>query len=233
MSKLSRLARPLRLILIAVAIVAGLGFVLWLGEGQDRTPQPSALSNEVSAVDHVRGPESAVVTLVEYSDLQCPACANFHPLVEALVQEYPNDLRFVYRHFPLVSIHPNAFPGAQAAEAASLQGKFFEMSDILFTRQDDWTKLSNPYSKFEEYALELNLDKQKFYTDYRSGEVNARIKADMNSGNAAGIRSTPTFFIDGQPLPEDVKSYDGFVKLIKSKVDAAKAKTTADATATK
>lgn len=230
MSKSFGAGRALRLLLIVLAVVAGIGLIFWLGESQDRPEQPSPLSGEITAIDHVKGPENAAVTLVEYSDLQCPACANFHPLMEAIVAQYPEDVRFVYRHFPLMTIHPRAFEGAQAAEAAHQQGKFFEMVDLLFTRQTEWSTLRAPYQKFEEYAKELNLDTAKFYEDYRSGETAARIRADIDSGNQARISSTPTFFINGQPLPEDVRNFDGFVKLIEQKI--AEAKTAQQSTAT-
>ena len=171
------------------------------------------LSSPVSDVDHSSGPTDAKVTLVEYSDFQCPACAAFSTVItKALAEpELKGKVRFVYRFFPLVSIHPNAMLSSEAAEAASLQGKFWEMHDLLFEKQTDWAELSNTgaKNKFAEYAVQLGMDKTRFLSDIDSSAVKDRVQRDISSGDASNIQSTPTFFVNGTILAHP-QSYEEF-----------------------
>lgn len=185
-----------------LAIVGFLGyrFVTWLG-----TPSsaPQSQIGEVAPVtsdDWVEGNPEATTTLIEYGDFQCPACGAYFPLVKQLVDQNPDTLRVVFRHFPLVNIHPNALPAARAAEAAGLQGKFWEMHDMLFEHQADWSELENAEDKFSQYAQDLGLDTDKFKIDMASGGVQDAINADVVSGNSAGVNSTPTFVLNGQAI---------------------------------
>ncbi|MEL6803436.1 MAG: thioredoxin domain-containing protein, partial [Bacteroidota bacterium] len=109
----------------------------------------------------VGNPEASVV-LTEYSDFQCPACRQFFPVVKDILAEYGEQIRFEYKHFPLISIHPFAVPAARAAEAAGQQGKFFEMHDILFEEQPNWSRSSAPEAFFLQYAEQLELDIDMF-----------------------------------------------------------------------
>jgi protein-disulfide isomerase len=112
--------------------VALLGLFLYWGDLQNRPSQPSPVSNEISSMDHALGPETARLTILEYSDFQCPACASYAPVMTQVLAKYPEDVRLVYRNFPLNQIHPNAYEAALAAEAAGKQGKFWDMHDLLF-----------------------------------------------------------------------------------------------------
>lgn len=161
-------------------------------------PSTAGTVPEVSSADHVRGENaSAPVTLIEYSDFQCPACAAFDPLLQDISTSYGDQVRLVYRHFPLYSIHANADEAAFAAEAASLQGKFWEMHDLLFDRQEDWENLAAPSEMFAAYADLLGLDVEKFKADMASDAVRDRVKVDVSSGNSAGISATPTLYLNG------------------------------------
>ncbi len=154
----------------------------------------------VSDVDHVKGGEHATVTLVEYSDFQCPACKAFLPVVDEVLATYGDQVQFVYRHFPLYTIHPHAEAAAIASEAAAQQGKFWEMHDLLFDRQSDWESLANPQELFVAYAELLALDVEKFRADLSSDATRDRVRSDVNAGNAANISATPTFYLNGTAL---------------------------------
>jgi Na+/H+ antiporter NhaA len=144
-------------------------------------------------VDHVRGPLNAPVTLVEYGDFECPYCGQAEPVVRELVQTYGNDLRFVFRHLPLVDVHEHAELAAEAAEAAGAQGRFWEMHDRLM---DNQTSLI--YPDLMRYAEELGLDVDRFGEDLRGRRHTARIHRDVNSADASGAAGTPTMFVNGR-----------------------------------
>ncbi|PIR41542.1 MAG: hypothetical protein COV31_00330 [Candidatus Yanofskybacteria bacterium CG10_big_fil_rev_8_21_14_0_10_46_23] len=176
---------------------------------------------EVRATDNVEGLATASVTLIEYSDFQCPACASYFPILEQLKAQFPNDLKFVYRHLPLISIHPNALGSAQAAEAAGLQGKFFEMHYILFSRQAQWSGQRNPDSLFEAYAQELGLNLEKFKEDLDSGQTRDRVNADLNEARALGLNATPTFFLNGVAIGTP-QGLEPFAQLVQSAIEATR-----------
>ncbi len=215
----AKLGALMRLVGIIVVIVGIIGGLIWIGENQDsKTTQPSPMRGAVSLVDHTLGPEMASLTLVEYSDFQCPSCAAFAPVIEQLINEYPTTLRFVYRHFPLQSIHPNANLAAQAAEAADMQGQFWAMHEILFDRQTDWSRLANPHDLFTSYASELGLKVEQFKIDIDSPSVRNRVSADYRSGLQAGVNSTPTFYLNGEPL-ENPRGLEAFKAVLDAKLN--------------
>jgi Na+/H+ antiporter NhaA len=144
-------------------------------------------------VDHVRGPLNAPVTLVEYGDFECPYCGQAEPVVRQLVQTFGNDLRFVFRHLPLVDVHEHAEMAAEAAEAAAAQGRFWEMHDRLMDNQ-----ASLIYPDLIRYARELDLDVDRFGEDLRSRRYAMRILRDVDSADASGAAGTPTMFVNGR-----------------------------------
>ena len=164
--------------------------------------------------DWSKGNPDAPNVLVEYSDFQCPACAAYHAPVKRLIENIGDDVRLVYRHFPLRQAHPNAQLAGQAAEAAGMQGKFFEMHDILFARQSDWSN-GNPEEKFVTYAGELELDVDKFKKDMKSGEAKKAVNEDYSSGLKANVQSTPSFFLNGQ-LIKPQPDYETFRAIIRA-----------------
>ncbi|XVU21057.1 Na+/H+ antiporter NhaA [Actinoplanes sp. CA-054009] len=141
--------------------------------------------------DHIRGPEGASVTLVEYGDFQCPYCGQAEPIVRELMTD--DDLRYVWRHLPLTDVHPQAQIAAQAAEAAGLQGRFWEMHDLLLGRQDHLR-----IADLIGYAGELGLDQDRFHDDMMRDTCVDRITADVESADLSGVAGTPTFFVNGQ-----------------------------------
>lgn len=150
------------------------------------------------SAENTSGIPNAPVTVIEFADFQCPACASAHPIVKQLLEKYPDEVYYVFRHYPL-SIHRNAKIAAQAAESAGEQGKFFEMQDKLFTNQADWQDSGKPKEIFEQYASEIGLDVElyKSQIDEQSGKVNS----DFALGNKFQVQSTPTFFINGERYP--------------------------------
>jgi protein-disulfide isomerase len=154
--------------------------------------RPPTLEPLDEQVDHVRGPSGARLVL-EYGDYECPYSRQAFREIERVEQELGGGIRFAFRHFPLEEIHPHAFAAAATAEAAELQGRFWEMHDLLYHRQkaleDD---------DLHRYAIELELDVARFGQDRVSPDVLRRIRRDVESGNASGeVRGTPTLFIDG------------------------------------
>lgn len=207
--------------IIVVAIIAVfIGVVSFGGKNNATSVKPS---------EHVKG--QGKVTLVEYGDYQCPYCGQYASTVQDVIKKYGTQITFQFRNFPLTSIHQNAFAAARAAEAAGLMGKFWEMHDIIYQQNTiyygskqatpTWVGVNNPESVFTSYAKSLGLDEAKFQQLYASDQVNNIINADENAGNALGVDSTPTFYLDGKKIQVN-NSVQDFSKLI----DAALANST-------
>ena len=162
-------------------------------------------------------PNQKIVTMVEYADFQCPACKAYSPIVNNLLDLYPEQLKVVFKHFPISTIHKNAVVAGIAAEAAGRQNKFFRFGDILYEKQDEWKNLSDPQDKFLTYAKEIGLDIEKFKKDQKDPAIPKLIEDDRNEGIKNGVNSTPSFFIDGERFenPQDIK---GFQKAIDAKL---------------
>jgi protein-disulfide isomerase len=150
------------------------------------------LTVPVSKRDHIQGPANAAATLLEYGDYECPACGAAHPLVKAIQQTLGDRLCFAFRHFPLNNVHPRAQSAAEAAEAASVQGAFWEMHDLLFENQD-----ALDYDDLAEYAALLGLDVSRLIKEVVAGAHAGRVREDFSSGVRSGVNGTPSFFING------------------------------------
>lgn len=148
----------------------------------------------VTTADHAVGSETAAVTVVEYGDFDCPFCARAYPVVKQLMQHFAAKLRFVFRHNPRGEQHAYARVAAEAAEAAGLQGNFWQMHDLLFERQKD----SLEQRDLVGYARELDLDVERFTSDLRSAKVGKRVKDDEVGGLRSAVVGTPTFFVNGR-----------------------------------
>jgi protein-disulfide isomerase len=152
---------------------------------------------------------SSPVVLEEYGDYQCPPCGMLFPILKEIEHEYGDQLRVVFRHFPLTKIHKNAMMAAQAAEAARTQGKFSQMHDRLYGTQNGWKDLADPRPTFIGYAKELGLNVERFSREMDSAEVQQRITSDMLRGTGIGVTGTPTVFIEGQMLRNEAMTADG------------------------
>lgn len=157
----------------------------------------SSLVLPVNEKDHIRGPQTASVTLVEYGDYQCPVCRLANPVLQRLLESLNGEMRFVFRHFPLQQAHPYALMAAKTAEAAGKQNKFWEMHELLFANQ-----LQLSLEKWVSFAEQLQLNIDKFKADLQSEEIANIIKEDFHTGVRSGVNGTPCFYING-------KRYDG------------------------
>lgn len=162
--------------------------------------------------EHAKGNKDAKITIVEFSDLQCPACKAAQPLVDEIMKQASESARVVYRHFPLRSVHKNADAAARASEAAHNQGKFWEMHDKLFAMQSDWEGDKDPAAHFEQYAKDLGLNIEQWKKDYQDKAMEDRIAKDEQDGNTLGINSTPTFYVNNVKT-EVGDLFDAVIKL--------------------
>ncbi len=155
--------------------------------------ETATLNPSVTADDHVLGPATAPVTLVEYGDYECSYCGQAAAIVEEVRRRLGDELRFVFRNFPLTQVHPHAERAAEAAEAAGSQGKFWEMHDVLYGHQDALAD-----ADLVGYAQRLGLDVDRFTADLANGTAAGRVREDFRSGVQSGVNGTPTFFINGR-----------------------------------
>lgn len=207
------------LIILAVLFAVFVGVVVF-SKQKDGSQNGGSGDNNAQTSSHVLGAGNKGVSLVEYGDFQCPACSSFFPIVEQIRKTYGDDIKFQFVNFPLINIHQNAMAAHRAAEAASLQNKFWEMYTILYTRQSSWNSASNPSRIFEDYATELGLNIDQYKQDYASSTVSDIINADIKTAQAIGATSTPTFVINGKRLEQNPQSYDEFVALIDQAIAA-------------
>jgi protein-disulfide isomerase len=147
---------------------------------------------DVRPDDHIQGPQDAPVSLLEYGDYECPYCGEAHPIVKQIQRTLGENMRFIFRNFPLTSVHANAEEAAEAAEAAGAQGKFWEMHDRLYEHQDELA-----YTQLIEHARRLGLDVEKFEDELDRHVYTPRVREDFMSGVRGGVNGTPTFFING------------------------------------
>jgi len=152
--------------------------------------------NDAGQKLHVRGPKNAPVVLEIYGDFQCPSCAVASQAIDDLQKEFEGLLRVVFHEFPL-SMHRHAVRAAEAAEAAALQGKFWEMHDALYQYQPIWSQSTDPTLFFDSYASTIGLDVERFRADRQSSEIEGKVIDDGNSGLLRGVRNTPTMFLNG------------------------------------
>ncbi len=214
----------------AVVLLLG-GLVVWT-----RTTNPPVDVSNVNANiildateasgnigDHVLGKEDSKVILIEYGDFQCPSCGSAHPNVVSLMEEYGDRVAFVFRNFPLVSIHPNARAAAAAAEAAGLQDKYWDMHNWIFENQSSWSSLdsSQRTEAFISYAEQFGLNAETFTTDLASSNVNRKISFDQALGSKKGADATPAFYLNGEKLDEAAANglVQGDLTEIKSQID--------------
>ena len=167
-------------------------------------------AKQIQSGDHAKYGTDKKVTLIEYGDFQCPSCAAYYPVVKQVAEKYKDQVNFVFRNFPIISIHPNAFAAARSAEAAANQGKFWEMHDRLYETQNSWSSATSQQALFESYAEELGLDMTKFKQDYASTETADRINRDVSSAKQFSISGTPTFILNGEKIknPADAAAFE-------------------------
>lgn len=212
--------------LIIVACLIG-GFILiqYLSRPErSKVPPPLALPASKGPAKlgaeppHALGDINAAVMLEEFGDFECPPCGALHPMLKTLKSEFGASLVLVFREFPMTSLHPHAIEAARVAEAAGLQGKFWEMHELLFDNQKTWHESANPSSLFEEYAGRIGLDIDRLRRDIASPVVDQRIQLDRQRGEWIGVDGTPTLFLDGREVPFESLSVEKLRTLIKERL---------------
>jgi len=208
LSGLRAMKRSLPFIIIAAVALLTVGAGARLYHARMH-PLPSAAATPASIASaatidektaHVRGGSNAPVTLEEFGDFQCPSCSLASSVIHSLEHDYGPRLRVVFRQFPL-KMHRHALEAAIAAEAAGVQGHFWEMHDLLYEHQSAWSDVANVQPIFGAYAASLGLDVDRFQKDMQSPEVNARVATEMELGVSRGVTNTPSLFINGRELP--------------------------------
>lgn len=187
------------IISIAAILFLGLFGALIYKTKQQKAEQQAKLGQTVKIEDSgwVKGASNAAVIITEFSDLQCPACKFHEPTLRAVLENNKETVALRYKHFPLMG-HKYAVNAAVAAEAAGIQDKFWEMHDLLFEKQEEWSAANPPEPKFLEYARSLGLDTDKFQEDLKDSKIKEKINQQRNEGIKLGVSSTPTFFINGK-----------------------------------
>src|SRR6266516_1263715 len=218
MGFMSKLMKPLIVIVLAVGIAAGAAVFLSRGSDQPSEPSNAPTHANIKGGGHFRGPVSGdkpELTLVEFGDYQCPSCGAYHPLVKEILNRYPQQLRLEFHHFPLVTIHPNSMLASKAAEAAGEQGRYWEMHDALFDHQREWSDSPNAEPIFVALASQMGLDSNKFMQGLRSPQLQDRILRDVEQGQNAKVDAVPTFFINGERVHIKL-SMEDFVQVIEA-----------------
>ncbi len=205
--------RSLLWISALVVVVAVGATVFWIS----RKPNAQAVSaatptSPAPALAPNSTPKPGETLLVEYSDFQCPSCALMYPWVEAIHNEFAGRIQFVFREFPLKTIHADSERAAWAAEAAGQQGKFWQMADLLFKNQAQWSSLPNPMPAFELYAKQLGLDMARFHADFDGFIVHSKVDEDVRLGYQDRVQHTPTVLLNGVEIHP--KSYAEFRELV-------------------
>lgn len=199
---------------IIVATVAIIGGALFFLSGTSKPTVQKADSVLLIRPDSYRlSTSSATVTLVEFGDYQCPACSAYHPVVKQLILDFKDSLTFVFREFPL-SIHPNGSIAALAAQSAGKQGKYWEMHNVLYEKQAEWSLGTDARKFILGYAKDIGLDVGQFTKDLDSVEIKNIVDRDTQDGNSLGVNATPTFYLNGEKLdnPGNLADFESLVK---------------------
>lgn len=210
--------------LVTMVILVGGVFFLSKGISPASTTNPSNVSADnnllIKPNSHVLSTsvkgasDSARVNVVEFGDYQCPACGAAYPVTKKVIADYRDKINFVFRNFPL-PMHKNAQIAAEAAEAAGVQGKFWEMHDKLYESQSTWGDSDQPMDLFVTYAQQIGIDVNKFKDEVSANKYSTVISQDQSDGNSLGVNATPTFYINGQKF-EGVPGYNDFKIRIES-----------------
>lgn len=209
---------PFLIILILLCLTLGLGLFFY-NSSKDQSLASSEISDiatkPLTTSTHInpgadppreKGEKNAPVTMEEFGDYQCPTCGIVHAEIKKIEPSYGKQLRFIFRNFPLTQLHQNALAAAEAAEAAGLQGKFWEMHDRLYETQSTWAKSENALDMFIGFAQEFGLDVDRFAREMESVQVKSRIQLDRERGESLGVSSTPTIYLNGRALQSMAES---------------------------
>ncbi|MFN0088044.1 MAG: DsbA family protein [Blastocatellia bacterium] len=206
--------RSLPFVIIGAVLLLGLGAGMWMYRSAQpqSTPAVAALPAESPSASPAAPAARGVITIEEFGDYQCPPCGAVHPLLKTIKREFGPRVRFFFYHLPLTQVHKNAMDAAHAAVAAGLQGRFWEMHDLLYANQKTWSEAEDLHPYALSLARQLNLDVTRFSRDMDSPQVDETVAADMRRAAARGVDSTPTIFIDGQMVENEKLSLESLRK---------------------
>ena len=203
-------------IVVAAVVIALVGlFVVTNEPSEPRESVDEPL--EITDEDHAIGDDNAQIELVTYSDFQCPSCAAADPIVKDLIDEYGDDIQFIYRHFHVVQPQTTSHLASRAAVAAENQDAFWEMHDLLFERQDQWAQNADAPNIINDYADELGLDMEQFEADIEDADTENRVERDLDISQQLGLFSTPTFFLNGEQVEQP---FNELPQLVANELDA-------------
>jgi protein-disulfide isomerase len=204
--------RYLPFVIIAAVLVAavGAGVLMFRSSRSQTPPTPTPAGGSVAT--------SNVVTIDEYGDYQCPPCGSLHPILKTLKREYGNRLQIAFHHFPLTQLHNHALEAAYAAAAAGLQGKFWEMHNLLYDNQSGWSQVGDFRPIVIDFARQIGLDVPRFTRDMDGLQVVTVVSEDTQRGNLLGVNSTPTIFMNGQMIASENLTIDGLRKEINKRL---------------
>ena len=214
--------RYLPIVIILVVLVAALGVAWMLLRSSRQAANANANANTTSPGSeppgaeppHVRGNANAPVTLEEFADFQCPSCGAYYPELKKIESEFGDRLRVIFRERPLIPPHEHALIAAQAAEAAGLQGRFWEMHDKLYENQKAWSEAKDLVPVFVDYANQIGLDTDRFMKDLNGEAVATRIFQDGKRAHALNVLGTPTFFVNGKEAKDEQWKPEGLRAMI-------------------
>ena len=219
--------RYLPFAIIALVLIGALVVVLMLvrsshrsGNSNNPTPDPSTPTG--AEPPHIRGNPNAKVTLEEFADFQCPSCGLYYPELKKIEAEFGDRLRVIFRERPLVPPHEHALIAAQAAEAAGMQNRFWEMHDKLYETQKEWSEARDIMPMFVDYAKQIGLDPDRFLRDLNGEVVAVRIFQDGKRAHALNINATPTFYVNGKEAKGDQWKPEGLRGMINQALSEAK-----------
>lgn len=221
------------ILIIGLILLATIAGIWWISQSGSTTGTDTANANKTdnanganqSAADlyakapqgatpeHFKGDASATVLVEEFADFQCAACAQKHSVFNELMSEYGGKIKFVFRNYPL-PMHNKAYEAAVASEAAGLQGKFWEMQNLLFSNQQKWVSDAGHRKLFDEYAKTIGIDVEKFNNDFLGINAKTRVDADMKRGNALSLQSTPSLFVNGKSIAFEQMTLDALKPII-------------------
>src|SRR6266536_688041 len=216
---------PFAIIIIVLVVASVAGLVLLRSSREQRnaaTPTPDPAGEAKGAEPpHVRGNPNAPVTLEEFGDFQCPTCGTYYVEVKKIESEFGDKRKVIFREYPLLPMHEHALMAAQAAEAAGLQGKFWEMHDKLYENQTTWTEAKDLTPIFADYAKQIGIDPDRFMKDLNGERVAQRIFQDGKRAHSLGLNGTPSFFINGKEAKGDDLKPEGLRAMINEALQAA------------
>jgi len=212
------------IVIVLVGAVAAGWAVLRSSRESNNPPTPTPdPATEVKGAEpaHVRGNASAPVTLEEFGDFQCPTCGALYPEVKKIEGEFGDKLKVIFRELPLLPMHEHALMAAQAAEAAGLQGKFWEMHDLLYENQTKWVPEKDLVPVFADYAKQIGINPDQFMKDLSGESVAQRIFQDGKRAHSFGLRGTPSFFVNGKEATGENWRPDGLRQMIRDAIAAS------------